>query len=90
MMNIPRILKRITRAVATASQLLVAAPVRLPSKVMAVAKYAALGAALLEAFMGEEEEEGLQNHLQEPVDPGGASVRPQQSNQGEEALNDEP
>lgn len=45
------IYKRITRTLATASQLIIAAPVRLPPKVVAVAKYVSLGVALLEAVV---------------------------------------
>ena len=41
---------RITRTLATASQLIIASPMRLPPKVVAVAKYVSLGAALLEAI----------------------------------------
>ena len=41
---------RITRALATASHLIIASPMRLPPKVIAVAKYVSLGAALLEAI----------------------------------------
>ena len=44
-------MKRITRTLATASQLILAAPVRLPPKVVAIAKYVSLGAALLEAVI---------------------------------------
>ncbi len=43
-------MKRITRTLATASQLILAAPVRLPPKVIAIAKYVSLGAALLDAL----------------------------------------
>lgn len=45
-----RIVKRVIRTLATASQLIIAAPVRLPPKVLAVAQYVSLGAALLEAI----------------------------------------
>ena len=49
-------MKRITRTLATASQLIIAAPVRLPPKVVAIAKYVSLGAALLEAVVAGREE----------------------------------
>lgn len=56
-----RIVKRIIRTLATASQLIIAAPVRLPPKVLAVAQYVSLGAALLEAIaagqVGDREQE---------------------------------
>ena len=41
---------RITRTLATASHLIIASPVRLPPKVVAVAKYVSLGLALLETI----------------------------------------
>ena len=49
-MKTTSLLSRITRALATASQLIIASPVRLPPKVIAVAKYVSLGVALLETI----------------------------------------
>ena len=84
------VIRTITRTVATASQLLVAAPVRLPPKVLALARYAGLAAALLEALLAHEEDERLQNPLHLTVDQSATAAGKPEITEGEEAHGDEP
>lgn len=70
-MKTASLFNRITRTLATASQLILAAPVRLPAKVVAIAKYVSLGATLLEALNREDEPAETANHSPEhPWDEG--------------------
>lgn len=45
-----RVIKTIARTLATASQLILASPLRLPPRVVAVAQYVSLGLAVLDAL----------------------------------------
>jgi len=51
--------ERIKETLAVASQLIIAAPVKLPPKVVAVVRYVALALGLLEAVEGTASEEGV-------------------------------
>lgn len=84
------VIRTITRAVATASQLLVAAPIRLPPKVLSVAKYAGLTAALLEALLAQNDDEGLQNPLDQALGHNATATGKPETTEGEEARGDEP
>lgn len=55
------LIKNITRILATTSQLILASPVRLPAKVVAIAKYVSLGMALLEAIGRDDEAHVAEN-----------------------------
>ncbi len=52
------ILKQIKQALAAASQAIIAAPVKLPPKVVLVAKYVALAIGVLDAVEGAAKEKG--------------------------------
>ncbi|MGK6351573.1 hypothetical protein [Parapedobacter sp. DT-150] len=58
----PTLYERIKEGLAVASQLIIASPMKLPPKVVAVAKYLALALGVLEAVEGatrkEEDDEG--------------------------------
>ena len=82
-------IQRIVRALITVSHALVAAPVRLPPKVLAVARYVALGTTLLDAVLNEADEGGLEHGHGSSISGEPPTPRPQ-AHVGEEARGDEP
>ena len=65
------VIKTITRTLATASQLIIAAPVRLPTRVVTIARYISLGTALLEAVMRPGPNEDDADGVEEGASPPG-------------------